>query len=114
MWLDFFFLQLFEVTVSYNEFISSLIRCVTILGHIVQKEEKINPLPKDKILDWSKFKTLTDDKINDQKLNFVLERVENILGKRRKCWLLTSTLPTIFSKTSFLKVVKSRDCVVNS
>ena len=42
----------------------------------------INYLPNDKILDQSKMKDLTDDKINaTQKLNFVLGRVENIVGK---------------------------------
>ena len=48
----------------------------------------VNPLPNDKILDWSKFNALTDDKINvTRNLKFVLDNVENILGKGRKCWL---------------------------
>ena len=34
-------------------------------------------------------------------------------GKRRKCWLPAfSPFPTMFSKDFFLRVVKSRDCVV--
>ena len=42
----------------------------------------LNPLPHDKILDWSKFKALADDKINaTQNLKFVLEKVKNILEK---------------------------------
>ena len=42
----------------------------------------VNSLPNDKILDWSKFKAHGEDKINvTQNLNFVLYRVENILGK---------------------------------
>ena len=42
----------------------------------------INSLPKDKILKSSKFKTHADNKINVTKiLKFVLEMVENILGK---------------------------------
>ena len=42
----------------------------------------INPLPMNKFLDWSKLKELADDKINvTEKLNFVLGRVENIVGK---------------------------------
>ena len=41
-----------------------------------------NSLPNDKILDWSKIKAYADDKINvTEKLNFVLGRVSNIVGK---------------------------------
>ena len=41
-----------------------------------------NSLPNDKIIACSKFKSLADDKIDmTQNLKFVLERVENILGK---------------------------------
>ena len=37
-----------------------------------------NPLPKDKFLDWSKFKAFTDDKIKvTEKLKFVLGTVGN-------------------------------------
>ena len=39
-------------------------------------------VPNDKILDLSKLKTFADDKINvTEKLKFVLERVEHIVGK---------------------------------
>ena len=42
----------------------------------------INSLPIDKILDWSKMKDFTDNKIHvTEKLKFVLGRVENIVGK---------------------------------
>ena len=42
----------------------------------------LNPLPDDKILDWSKLKAFADDKINvAEKLDFVLGRIENIVGK---------------------------------
>ena len=42
----------------------------------------INSLPKDKILDWSKFKAFAHDKINvTENLKNVLGRVENIAGK---------------------------------
>ena len=41
-----------------------------------------NPLPDDKVLDWSKLKTFADDKINVTKeLKSGLEREENIVGK---------------------------------
>ena len=43
-----------------------------------------DPLPNDKILDLSKFKTLADDKINEnEKLKFVLGMAQNILGKEK-------------------------------
>ena len=42
----------------------------------------LNPLPDDKILDWSKLKAFADDKINvAENLDFVLGRIENIVGK---------------------------------
>ena len=41
-----------------------------------------NSLPNEKNLDWSKLKTLADNKINvNQKLKFDTGRVENIVGK---------------------------------
>ena len=41
-----------------------------------------NPLPDDKILDWSKLKAFADDKLNlAEKLKFILGSVENIVGK---------------------------------
>ena len=60
-------------------------------------------LPNDKNLDQSKFKAFTDDKINvAQKLNFVLRRIENIVGKGENAgdhhFLL---FPQCFQKLSF-------------
>ena len=47
-----------------------------------------NSLPNDKILARSKMKALADDKINVTRiLKLVFGMVENIVGKRRKCWL---------------------------
>ena len=41
-----------------------------------------NSLPNGKILHWSKFKTFADDKFKVAKMMiFVLDRVENIVGK---------------------------------
>ena len=73
-------------------------------------------LPNDKILDWSKLKAFADGKSNAiEKLKYVLGWVENMVGKRRKCWFPAFSLfPTMFSKGLFLRVVKSRDCVVKS
>ena len=44
-----------------------------------------NSLPNKKLLDWSKFEGFVNDKINvNEKLKFILERVENIVGKGEK------------------------------
>ena len=62
----------------------------------------------DKILDWSIFKALADDKINvTQNLKFVLGKVENILGKGenagQKHFLL---FPKCFQKPPFSGLLK--------
>ena len=45
-------------------------------------QSDLNPLPSNKILDWSKLKAFADDNINvNHKLKFDLERGENIVGK---------------------------------
>ena len=74
----------------------------------------INSIPKDKAL--SKLKAFADDKFNIAKMMISLfDRVENIVGKRRKCWLPAfSPFPAMFSKGLFLRVVKSPNCVVKS
>ena len=42
----------------------------------------LNPLPDNKILDWSKLKAFADDKLNVTKIIIsVFDRVENIVGK---------------------------------
>ena len=42
----------------------------------------INSLPNDRFLPWSKLKAFADDKLNlAEKLEFLLIRVENIVGK---------------------------------
>ena len=62
------------------------------------------------------MKDFTENKIIvTQKMSFALGRVENTVGKRRKCWLPAfSPFPTMFSTVFFLMVVKSQDCVVKS
>ena len=46
-------------------------------SHIV-----FNPLPDNKISDWSKLKSLADDKLNvTQNIKVVFHRIENIVGK---------------------------------
>ena len=45
-------------------------------------EEKVNSLPNNKNLDWSKFKAFADDKMNVAKMmNYVFDGAENIFGK---------------------------------
>ena len=47
-----------------------------------EKCERLNSLPNDEISEWSKFKAHADNTINEtQKLDFILRRVENSLGK---------------------------------
>ena len=70
-----------------------------------------NPLPKDKCLDWSKLKAFADDKITDFMTEILFGMGRKHCGKRRKCWSLAfSPLPIIFSKGSFVRVLKSQDC----
>ena len=46
-------------------------------------------------------------------IKFVLDRAEKLCGKRRKCWLSAfSPFPSIYSKGSFLRVLKTWDYVV--
>ena len=48
-----------------------------------------------------------------ENLKYVLGKVKKHCGKRRKCWLPAfSPFPTMLSKDFFLKVIKSRNCVV--
>ena len=58
-------------------------------------------LPNKKFLDCPDSKALNaDNKINvTRKFIFVLERLENIVGKGEKCWLSAfSPFPTMFLK----------------
>ena len=70
----------------------------------------INILPNVNIFDWSKLKAFADDKTE-----ICLGMGRKHCRKRRKCWLpARSPFPTIFSKGFFFRVVKSKDCVVES
>ena len=56
-----------------------------------------NSLPNDKIVDLSKLKDFTDDKLNEtQNLKFALGRVDNIMGKGENAAF--SPFHTLFSK----------------
>ena len=48
----------------------------------VYMEKRVNSLPNDTILEWSKLKAFADDKINlIEKLKLALGQVENIVRK---------------------------------
>ena len=62
----------------------SLHNTITVIGaSLFQKSaHSLNPLPDDKIIDWSKLKAFADDSIKLAKMMiFVLDRIENIVGK---------------------------------
>ena len=61
---------------------------------------RVNSLPKDKFLDWSKLKAFADNKSNVAE-KFVLGRVENIVGKGENAG-------------ENEEAVESQDCVVKS
>ena len=69
---------------------------------------KINSLPNDKILDWSKLKAFAVDKSNlTEKLKFVLGKVENIVGKGENAGHQHFLLfPQCVQKTSFTGLLK--------
>ena len=65
-------------------------------------EVKPISLPNGKFLDWSKLKAFADDKVNvTEKLKFILERVENIVGKEKM--LITSIFS--FSLNGFKRLL---------
>ena len=62
-------------------------------------------------MDLSKLKALADK--CDLKADICFGKSRKHCGKRGKCWLPAfSPFPTMFSKGYFLRVVKSRDCLV--
>ena len=57
------------------------------------EKSRVNSLPNDKVLDWSKLKAFSDDKINvTEKFKFDSERIENILGKGENAGYLCYSL----------------------
>ena len=82
-------------------------------------QEYVNPLTDVKILDQTKLKAFTDDKLYVTKIIIsVFDRVENIVGKGEIAWekekLLVqaiSPFPTMFSKSFFPRGVKRCHCV---
>ena len=63
-----------------------------------------NSLSKDKILDRSKLKAFADDKLNAiEKMKFVLETVENMVGKEENAGFQHFLLFPLFSKGFYLR-----------
>ena len=72
-----------------------------IVSDLCLTQTYLNASQNDKVLDWSKFKALADDKINvTENLKFVLGRVENFEGKGENA-----------GYQDFYRVFKSHDCV---
>ena len=70
----------------------------------------LNPLPKGKILDWSKLKAFADDKIIvTEMMIFLPNRIENIVGKGENASYQHFLLfPRCFLKPSFSGLLKVR------
>ena len=99
---DFIFAR-FDVSSVFGKFLNF---CPVANGYSLQN---------DKTLDWFKLKAFADDKINViEKLKFVLERVENIVGKGENAGYQYFLLSPTFSKGFLYRVIKSRDSVVKS
>ena len=87
---------------------------LTLLPLVVLRSYHGSTLPNDKKYDQFEFKEFEDNKLNiTKKLKFVLGKSRKQCRKRRKCWLPAfSPFPTMFSRGLFIRVVKSKACVV--
>ena len=71
-----------------------------------------NPLPEDKISDWSKLKAFADDKLNfTQNIKVVFHKIENIVGKEENAGyqhflLFPQCFQKAFFSSSVSKVIK--------
>ena len=72
----------------------------------------LNFLPNDKIFDWSRLKAFADDKTNvTEKIQFVLGRVENIVGKEENAGCQHFLpFPQCFQKATFSGSLKVGLC----
>ena len=67
-----------------------------------------NSVPNNKLLDFYKLKAFADDKIQNKcnpNIKTCFEKDRKHCWKRRKCWLPAFSLPTLFSKDFFLRVI---------
>ena len=73
--------------------------------------ERVNSLPNQNYLEWTKFKAFADDKCGSNK-DFCLHRVTNIVEKRENAgYQHFSPFSTVFSKC-LSSCVKSLVCVI--
>ena len=73
----------------------------------------LKSLPHNKILDWSKLKAFADKEMKLAKTTIsFFDRVENIVVKGEIAGKAFCLFPTMFSKGFLLRVVKSRDCLL--
>ena len=70
--------------------------------HLSDGKIAINPLPDDKILDWSKLKVFADDKLNVTKM--IISVFENIVGKGE----IACTSNSSFSLSVFKRLLSQR------
>ena len=72
------------------------------------QKSPFKPLPNDKILDLTKLKAFTDEKLNITKMTIsVFDRVENTLGKGENAGIQHFLLfPQCFPKASTLRLFK--------
>ena len=75
---------------------------------------EVNSFQNDKNIDSSKWKAFANNISNGtQNLKICFGKGKKHRGKQRKCWLPAfSPFPTMFSRGSFLRAVKSRDCML--
>ena len=98
----------------WNIMVKILVTSKYSFSYSVIKWLLLNFLTDDKTLDQSNLKAFAVNKINGcQKSNLVLGRTENIVGKEENAGYQHFLLfPRYFQTAFFLKVVKSRNCVV--
>ena len=87
--------------------------CAKLCTIFCAKPKEINPinsLPNNKFLDRSKLKAFVDNKMKvTEKIKFVLEMVENIVGKGENADYQHFLLfPQYFQKVSFSRSLKVR------
>ena len=80
----------------------SLVRGLLVYIEPYSVKRRLNSLPNDKFLDWSKLKAFSDDLNLAEKLRFVFGRVKNIVGKGENAgYQLFVLFPQCFPKASF-------------
>ena len=77
---------------------------------VAEWEISVNPLPNNKILDWSKLKAIADDKMKVLKMViFVFDMIENIVEKEGNAsYQYFLFLPQCFQKAFYSRSLKVR------